>query len=1338
MDKKQKKGINELIYDNEAYVPFAIIGIFILLFSLLMAANLTYMDYQLAEVVYSTDASDPQHDMLDMACADISRCLNYAGMEALEWQGEHPIIQAESTSIEAWSNDGFVARPLNKDLEPGDTLQVQVELPSNAIGAIISLFSDQERVLTIYDDTGSLNVNFNYNESHSLWGSSSFVQEVKMPEDASYGFGYVALKVGNDVEATDWFHVGTNPIKDIVAARFNEFMENNYRHDVHKAGRYILNVNGDISPDQIIIDKVNGSLRRSISQSHDGYTIYYTLTVKDLNYTLTDIETGIINNGSMDVFTPVDSREPLLEQLTTEYEQELNTGVSPDIVLGLSNIRSFTYGPWQHYAGGPLNILTGPSIAGSVNAGTVYAQKRVFDAVDPWSLMYTGYYNGKTMYSDIKRDTSGYDLENGNLSSFYDHLAQNGSFNMDVEESMSNSMADAGTSLQQVEDNASVTMAVSNYTEVVKNGWIFNDRMWNHEEPDLIHNVASTIYSAEVIPEIIRTGVNDRPATRDVQVETFFDPDTVRLSKSFSYYHLTWDAEYVVSLWHDGAIVPGYAFENTSRITYSERIMKPSSITDLDIANWQITNARLDHLSTSLENLKVTPVMMYAGNDVLLELEREGGYLNSESHSFDWDIEYLVEFDVYSQWELDYDYAYTYTGVIDSGHDNERLAKYDSVQQSHKELETENITLVYHKCFRTNTYEGLEDYDQPIDHDFTNTTVIVDGVELTDTCCSDAADKYRGSYVNLVQIETDYQEYHNGNLLPRRTIACDVPEWLPGLMTEELLSMLHEMDETGPSRKVSLMGDNLGRNPADLFYEAAQDMSFEMENEREEYVQAQGHFSGNNFTTCSDAARMIVRNEAYENTVQELVSSNGRVRDSLDGYVNDAFQEEKGSMLSDLLGGLSPSELLFDNPALSMATNSLAQDMGVMDTMEVVGWPHSKYRWTENMTLLVDQYPDYLYHDEGFDLQEQFVWEDEVTGKTIYPLAVRNTCVFSGDVSGEVADIMQGCTDPVKTAVSEQMSSSILEMNSQVDEVLMQMQAEAVNLTQAGVSTDTALLRDNQTRLVNTYADQLRVDIPVQISRQVAADPVLSTCIDPELAEILTQQYLNSLSNEELVAMTSDDTLAKDLFGMLKANMNLNSVTNRGEVDIAMLRLEADMQMGVSDGVCAAIDVCHETIDECFSNIDNELQTKLDDSANKLTGKAAENVAKRLETAMRCVPAGLPLLPPNWVCTINLWEYDVKGMYKSFSVVDMDNECIVDPFLGHKAQAYVRDDQRVKHPTQKSLDGSSIFLGRNAPIYFSFNGYAATVVGPGPKGVGDKIGGREEKSPGYDNFELQF
>jgi hypothetical protein len=69
---------------------------------------------------------------------------------------------------------------------------------------------------------------------------------------------------------------------------------------------------------------------------------------------------------------------------------------------------------------------------------------------------------------------------------------------------------------------------------------------------------------------------------------------------------------------------------------------------------------------------------------------------------------------------------------------------------------------------------------------------------------------------------------------------------------------------------------------------------------------------------------------------------------------------------------------------------------------------------------------------------------------------------------------------------------------------------------------------------------------------------------------------------------------------------------------------------------------------------------------------------------------------------------------------------------------YVRKNELIRHPAKSRIDGSPIFLGDNVPINFEFLGYAASVVGPGPKGVGDKIGGREEKSPGYDNFEMQF
>ena len=62
---------------------------------------------------------------------------------------------------------------------------------------------------------------------------------------------------------------------------------------------------------------------------------------------------------------------------------------------------------------------------------------------------------------------------------------------------------------------------------------------------------------------------------------------------------------------------------------------------------------------------------------------------------------------------------------------------------------------------------------------------------------------------------------------------------------------------------------------------------------------------------------------------------------------------------------------LFNNPAIEMASSALGKDMGIISTMNVTGQPESKYNWTENLTLLVDQKPNYLYHDPDFDLQKR-------------------------------------------------------------------------------------------------------------------------------------------------------------------------------------------------------------------------------------------------------------------------------------------------------------------------------------------------------------------------------
>ena len=114
---------------------------------------------------------------------------------------------------------------------------------------------------------------------------------------------------------------------------------------------------------------------------------------------------------------------------------------------------------------------------------------------------------------------------------------------------------------------------------------------------------------------------------------------------------------------------------------------------------------------------------------------------------------------------------------------------------------------------------------------------------------------------------------------------------------------------------------------------------------------------------------------------------------------------------------------------------------------------------------------------------------------------------------------------------------------------------------------------------------------------------------------------------------------------------------------------------------------------------------------------------------MAAVPCGLPLLPPHWIFTVNVWTYEIVGKYQVFTVIDNDNEVIPEPYFGHKGQKYVREKQ--------SITLNENYLGENKPITFRFNGYASTIVGSGPKGVGDKVKGMTEESTGYQALLLE-
>ena len=1343
MRPKTAMHISPFCKDTTAYIPFAVIGIFVLLFSIISSFYLMKMDYDIAETIYQTDGINMEKAAENIASADLARCLNYAGMEALKWQGEHPVIRSEGTVYDEWGKDGFSVVSNGEEAEPGETIELTVKLPSNAFEAIVSTFSTKPRTLVVKGSSGKIYETIVYDETRSFWSKSEFTERITIPENATDEYGYLILMYGNDTKATNWFHIGTNPVKDITAYHFNLFLQSNYQRNVHTFNNYAINVAPDVQPSQIEIGKINGTLARQIERSQgNDYSIYYTLTIRDLNYTLVDMGTGTSVNRTMDISTLVTSREPLLSQLTTEYERALSSRETSDIVLGATNIRTFTYGPWQHYLNGPLNIVTGPSLTSSVNAGTLYTQKRVFDSVDPWAAAYTTYYNGKVLYTDISGKSSGYEQEkHNNISTSYENLSATGSFNVDIDKGINESMKDTNTSMKEVANNSKIVVSISNYTDSVYYGWVYNDGQWKNRQDDLLHNVTHNVYSATIQGQVFRDGFDDP------EIMDFRGRYGNCTSASVSGHKIRWTGYYPVSVTHTRSLEDEIIYNDVLSIDHTAEVSTPKN-------DWVLTGADVQHLDTTIECTDIDVTYEYNGNDALADQTRTGGYLESEERSFDWKVTYIMNFEVESRWKLDYDYRYYYKvhytednvsrtrteSSTSSGSQISALVNTGTV--SHTQVETENITLVYHQYLPSGGYSGVSrNYVPGSTYDYRDTEVSVNGLTRPDTDCSDAADRYREQYIdpNMVLIQSRYGLYPDGKELPSQKVYCDVPDWLHRAMAEEMEAMFDSINEENPAREVSLLGGNLGKDPTLLIQDASLDIVAEMETAgmKESFAQQDQHITGSMYTTSSDASRAIAKSEAYDYLLRYTAERNQEDSSSFGGYVEDAFAREQGYSLPLLLGG--DTSILFNNPAMQKASTALAREMGVIGTMTITGEPRSKYNWTENMTLLVDQYPDYLYHDPEFDLQGQYQWVDEGTGLIVYPLGVRNVCVFSTGIGADVADILNKSSEPLKDAISQSMSKSISDLNAEIDSLIQDLDSENMALIANGTSIDMVLIEENRTKLMTEYSANIRQQVPDMVAEEVSNDPVLGMLIDKSDIRSITEAYLNSLSDEELVSMAADNTLQEQILGRVHSNIvSKNPNITSDEMESIMYRLEADMRIGVANGVSEAIILSQAVIDECFVNINAELQKMLDDSNEKLTGQLSEKMEKRLQRAMKYVPCGLPVLPPNWVCTVNVWEYEVKGKYETFKVIDNDNECMFNPYLGHEPQVYIRKTDEVFHPMKKDGNGGYILVGYNEPLEFQFTGYAATIVGPGPKGVGDKIEARDEKSVAFDYFESQF
>jgi hypothetical protein len=133
--------------------------------------------------------------------------------------------------------------------------------------------------------------------------------------------------------------------------------------------------------------------------------------------------------------------------------------------------------------------------------------------------------------------------------------------------------------------------------------------------------------------------------------------------------------------------------------------------------------------------------------------------------------------------------------------------------------------------------------------------------------------------------------------------------------------------------------------------------------------------------------------------------------------------------------------------------------------------------------------------------------------------------------------------------------------------------------------------------------------------------------------------------------------------------------------------------------------------------------------AEKTLGDALENATERASdrwfgAVLGSVPAGLPVapVPGYWYATINVWKIGVRGEYARFAVRaprGPPGESVV----------YARESGVVELDVDG--DGQAERLGRTEPVSFETETVVVVVVPPGPPGVGDRDGTRDEQSAGW-------
>ncbi|HTX44472.1 MAG TPA: hypothetical protein VMC61_07045, partial [Methanocella sp.] len=319
-------------------------------------------------------------------------------------------------------------------------------------------------------------------------------------------------------------------------------------------------------------------------------------------------------------------------------------------------------------------------------------------------------------------------------------------------------------------------------------------------------------------------------------------------------------------------------------------------------------------------------------------------------------------------------------------------------------------------------------------------------------------------------------------------------------------------------------------------------------------------------------------------------------------------------------------------------------------------------------------------------------YTDPETGYKVRPLKVRNVCLFALP------------TDFVDSAEATQ---------AVLDGI------DAISGTAYRLANDT--IAAETTQVTKNVSEQAKRAIKDQINDALVHDDELQGQLTRDDVESSVNKAFDSRTPEQVVGDMKNGTLQEEISKDLAQKARSSAEREIAKMADQYVDSYGDYIEGKAEE--AILGAEEKALSYVVNVLKDEIKGAFEDYAAAAADKA-EDAA--VSSALKRIPMGLPLLPPyGWWATMNVWYVDIIGEIPYLAVYDTDNEPVPDAILGQRATVYVR------RPMLDIRDGGETF-GNNEPVRFHQQTCTFIIVPPGEQGIGDKLGGWEEKSPGFD------